>query len=123
MAGEDPDVKKGWTFIGLGAVVLLGGLALGRWLRSPRVPPRPAGLPAGAEWAGQGSSGRFFLVEGRQGMVYSIHVFEARGGVPAPVTRWRLVGFARTGLNADEIAGLEGGAILLKDGSKLLPAE
>jgi hypothetical protein len=33
-----------------------------------------------------------------------------------------MVGFARTGLIADEIAGFEEGCILLKDGSKLLPA-
>lgn len=116
-------MKKGWLLGGLGAAVLGASLVLGLWFRGPRLPRRPAGVPAGAEWAGRGGSGRFFLVEGRQGAIYAIQVFEAGSGAQARTTRWRLVGFARTALIADEIAGLEGGVILLKDGSKLLPAD
>ena len=116
-------MKKAWTVAGLGAVVLIGALAAGLRLRGPRIPARPANVPAAAEWAGAGSTGRFFLVEGRQGAIYTVQVFTAGSGARAGGTRWRLVGFARTGLDAGEIAGLEDGAILLKDGSKLLPAE
>jgi len=116
-------VKKGWLWVGLGAAVVGASLLLGLWFRGPRMPRRPGGVPAAAEWAGRGASGRFFLVEGRQGAIYAIQVFEAGSGAKAPTTRWRLVGFARTALIADEIAGLEGGVILLKDGSKLLPVE
>jgi len=98
-------------------------LGLGLWTRGTRVPARPAGVPAAAAWAGRGPAGRFFLVEGRQGTLYRIQVFAAPSGARESATAWRLVGFARTALPVDEIAGFEGGAILLKDGSKLLPAE
>jgi hypothetical protein len=80
-------------------------------------------VPVQAEWAGAGPAGRFFLVKGREGSLYRIEVYAAPTGAKDPVGTWRLVGFARTALSPDEIAGLEGGAILLKDGSKLLPAE
>ena len=116
-------MKKAWTLAGLGAGVLTAALAAGLWLRSPRIPARPANVPVAAGWAGRGATGRFFLGEGSQGAIYTIQVFAAGSGAKAGGTRWRLVGFARTGLDADEIAGLEDGAILLKDGSKLLPAD
>ncbi len=108
---------------GLGLLVLGAALALGLWQRGPRAPRRPPAVPAAAEWAGRGAAGRFFLVEGRQGTLYAIQVFEAGSGAKAPTVQWRLVGYARTGLGADEIAGMDGGAILLKDGSRLLPAQ
>lgn len=113
---------RAWILAGLGAVVALA-LGLGLWMRRDRVPARPVGVPPAAGWAGSGAAGRFFLVEGRQGSVYRIRVFAAPGGALEPVMSWRLVGFARTALAPDEIAGMEGGAILLKDGSKLIPAE
>jgi hypothetical protein len=122
MGREGFGVKKPWVLGGLGAVGAVS-LALGLWMRGPRIPSRPADVPAAAEWAGRGAAGRFFLVEGRQGMIYTIQVFEAGSGARAAGTKWRLVGYARTGLGADEIAGMEGGAILLKDGSRLLPVE
>jgi hypothetical protein len=97
-------------------------LGLGLWMRRSRTPARPPGVPAAAEWAGRGASGRFFLVEGRDGTVWRIRVYAAQEGRPEAATRWRLVGFARTALEAHEIAGLEDGAIRLEDGSRLLPA-
>ncbi len=116
-------MKKAWTRAVFGVAVLGAALGLGLWQRSPRVPRRPPPVPAAAEWAGRGAAGRFFLVEGRQGTLYAIQVFEAGSGAKASTVKWRLVGYARTGLGADEIAGMEGGAILLKDGSRLLPVE
>lgn len=121
MAREAGTVGRAWILAGLGAVAALA-LALGLRARWNRVPPRPPGVPAGAEWSGRGASGRFFLVEGRHGAIYRIQAFAARSGAREPVATWRLVGFARTGLGADEIAGLEDGVIVLKDGSRLLPA-
>ncbi len=111
-----------WILAGLGAVAAIG-LGAGLMLRGPRIPKRPPQVPAEAEWAGEGAAGRFFLVKGREGSIYRIEVFAVPSGTKEPVAAWRLVGFARTALAPDEIAGLEGGAILLKDGSKLLPAE
>lgn len=122
MAREAGDVNRAWMLAGLGAVAALA-VALGLRMRGPRVPGRPAGVPAAAEWAGAGPSGRFFLVRGREGSVFRIEAYAAPSGAREPAAAWRLVGFARAALAPDEIAGMEGGAILLKDGSKLLPAE
>jgi hypothetical protein len=116
-------VKKPWVLVAVGAVVVGSALAFGLLRRAPRPPQRPVHLPAAAEWAGRGASGRFFLVGERSGTLFTIQVFEPREGLQHPVKRWRMVGFARTELIPDEIAGLEGDSILLKDGSKLMPAE
>jgi hypothetical protein len=115
-------VKKPWILAAVGVVVVGAALAFGLLRREPRPPQRPAHLPAAAEWAGRGAAGRFYLVGEREGTLFTIQVFEPGEGLQHPVKRWRMVGFARTGLIADEIAGFEEGCILLKDGSKLLPA-
>jgi len=116
-------VKKPWILVAVGAVVVGSGLTFGLLRRGSRPPQRPVHLPVAAEWAGHGASGRFFLVGERAGTVFTIMVFEPREGLQHPVKRWRMVGFARTELIPDEIAGFEGNTILLKDGSKLMPAE
>ena len=122
MAREAGDVNRAWMLAGLGAVAALA-LGLGLWMRGPRTPARPSGVPPAAEWAGAGATGRFLLVKGREGSVYRIEVYAVPSGTLDATGKWRLVGYARTALSPDEIAGMEGGAILLKDGSKLLPAE
>jgi hypothetical protein len=115
-------LKKPWILGAIGAVVVGAALALGLLRRTPRPPARPAHLPGAAGWAGGGAKGRFFLIGGRAGTVFTIQVFEAGEGLQHPVTQWRMVGYARTDLVLDEIEGFEGDRILLKDGSRLVPA-
>ena len=88
---------------------------------SNHAPRRPEGLPATAVWIGKGAQGRFVDIGARTGVFWTIQVFESKGQ-QHPVTRWRLQGFARTSLEPQEIVGFVDGAILLNDGSSLIPA-
>lgn len=87
---------------------------------SSRPPRRPEGLPAAAVWVGKGKSGRFVEVGSREGSLWTLAVYEAQGQ-RHPATRWRLQGFARASLEPQEIAGFQEGALLLQDGSRLVP--
>jgi len=88
---------------------------------SSHPPRRPEGLPATAVWIGKGDPGRFVDIGARNGVYWTIQVFESKGQ-RNPVTRWRLQGFARTSLEPQEIVGFADGAIRLNDGSTLVPA-
>ena len=88
---------------------------------SGRPPRRPEGLPAAAVWVGKGEQGRFVEIGGREGIIWSITVFDAKGG-RHPAARWRLQGFARASLEPEEIVGFREEALVLTDGSRLVPA-
>lgn len=88
---------------------------------SSRPPRRPEGLPATAAWIGKGAQGRFVDIGARNGVFWTIQVFEAKGPQNA-TTRWRIQGFARTSLEPQEIVAFEDGNLILNDGSRLVPA-
>lgn len=88
---------------------------------SSRPPRRPEGLPSAAVWVGKGAKGRFIEIGARDGSVWTMTVFDAKG-LRNPATHWRLQGFARTSLEPEEILGFQDGAILLNDDSRLVPA-
>lgn len=97
----------------LGSVLLLLACA-------SRPPRRPEGLPAAAVWVGKGKAGRFVEVGPREGTLWSLAVVDAKGQ-RHPATKWRLQGFARASLEPQEISGFVDGALLLQDGSRLVP--
>ncbi len=96
-------------------------VAMGAGLGCGRPPARPTGLPTGAQWAGAPRKGCFLLVEGREGALWTLQVFDPKGR-RHPVSRWRLQGFARTSLEAQEVEAFDGEAFLLNDGARLVPA-
>ena len=100
-------------------ILLVPVLALTACASHP--PHRPAGLPASATWVGKGDKGRFVEIGARSGVYWTLTVFDAKG-VRNPTTRWQLQGFARASLEPEEIVGFEDGALVLNDGSHLIPA-
>lgn len=88
---------------------------------SARPPRRPESLPPAAVWIGKGDQGRFVEIGARNGLFWTLSVFDAKGN-RNPNSRWRLQGFARTSLEPEEILRFEDGALLLKDESRLVPA-
>jgi len=81
---------------------------------------KPASLPAGAQWAGQGKGAAFVQVEQLSGTLWHLDVWD-RKGTPLASGTFRLRGFARSRIYADEVLGWKDGALQLKDGTWLFP--
>ena len=100
-------------------ILLVSALAMTACASHP--PRRPAAVPPSAAWVGKGDRGRFIEIGARNGVYWTLAVFDTKG-VRHPASRWQLQGFARTSLEPEEIMGFEDGALVLNDGSRLVPA-
>jgi len=85
-----------------------------------RVPTRPARVPAEAAWGGEGAKGVFLKVNGHQGTLWQLEVWD-RKGQPLGAGAFRLRGFAKARIVPEEILAWENGALQLKDGTWLVP--
>lgn len=85
-----------------------------------RAPSRPASLPAGAQWAGVGQAAVFVQIKHLSGTLWHLDVWD-RKGTPLASGTFRLRGFARARIYADEVLGWQNGALQLKDGTWLFP--
>ena len=104
-------MRQGWIGTGLVMVALVG---------CSRIPTKPASLPAGAQWAGQGDGAAFVQITHLSGTAWHLDVWDRRGKPLASGT-FRLRGFARARIFADEVLGWKDGALQLKDGTWLFP--
>ena len=102
--------KNLWMALVLGALLVGCG----------RPPARPAGVPPGATWGGQGKRGVFLQVGAHQGTLWQLEVWDRQGQRLGGGT-FRLRGFAKADLSAEEVLGWENGALQLKDGTWLVP--
>ncbi|MCE1203969.1 MAG: hypothetical protein LWW79_05095 [Holophagaceae bacterium] len=84
------------------------------------VPARPASVPAEAVWGGAGRQGLFLKVDGHQGTLWQLQVWDRKGQLLGSGT-FRLRGFAKARIIPEEILGWEQGALHLKDGTWLVP--
>ena len=84
------------------------------------VPARPASVPAEARWAGEGRRGVFLKVEGHQGTLWQLQVWD-RDGRLLGSGPFRLRGFAKAEIVPEEVLAWENGALQLKDGTWLVP--
>ncbi len=105
-------MKKEWVAAGFVLVAALTACS--------RVPSKPATLPAGAQWAGQGKGAAFVQVTHLSGTLWHLDVWD-RKGMPLASGTFRLRGFARARIYTDEILGWQNGALQLKDGTWLFP--
>jgi hypothetical protein len=85
-----------------------------------RVPARPASVPAEATWGGEGRRGVFLKVGTHQGTLWQLEVWD-RQGQRLGAGAFRLRGFAKADLAAEEVLGWQDGALKLKDGTWLVP--
>ena len=85
-----------------------------------RVPTKPAGLPAEAQWAGAGDGAAFVQITHLSGTAWHLDVWDRRGRPLASGT-FRLRGFARARIFPDEVLAWKNGALQLKDGTWLFP--
>ena len=96
-------------------------LVLGTFLMAcGRPPARPASVPAAATWGGEGKRGVFLQVGTHQGTLWQLEVWDRRGQRLGGGT-FRLRGFAKAELSAEELLGWQDGALQLKDGTWLVP--
>ena len=102
--------KNLWMTLALGA--LLTGCG--------RAPARPASVPPEAAWGGQGKRGVFLHVGSHQGTLWQLEIWD-RQGQRLGAGAFRLRGFAKAELSAEEVLGWENGALQLKDGTWLVP--
>lgn len=84
------------------------------------VPSRPAGVPAEAAWSGEGSRGVFLKVDGHQGTLWRLAVWDRQGRLLGSGA-FRLRGFAKAKIMPEEVLAWENGALHLKDGTWLVP--
>jgi len=84
------------------------------------VPTRPASVPAEATWGGEGRQGLFLKVDGHQGTLWQLQVWDRKGKLLGSGA-FRLRGFAKARIVPEEILGWEQGALHLKDGTWLVP--
>ena len=85
-----------------------------------RVPSKPASLPAGAQWAGEGKGAAFVQIDHLSGTLWHLEVWD-RKGTPLASGTYRLRGFARARIYPYEVLGWQKGALQLKDGTWLFP--
>lgn len=95
---------------------VLAGLLLG----CRGIPARPASVPPEAAWGGEGPRGVFLKVDGHQGTLWQLQVWD-RKGQPLGSGSFRLRGFAKARIIPEEVLGWEQGALHLKDGTWLVP--
>jgi hypothetical protein len=85
-----------------------------------RLPPRPASVPAEAQWGGAGKHGVFLKVGNHQGTLWHLEVWD-RQGQTLGSGAFRLRGFAKADILPEEVLGWENGALQLRDGTWLVP--
>jgi hypothetical protein len=95
---------------------ILAGLLVG----CRGVPSRPANVPAGAVWGGDGRHGVFLKVGGHQGTLWNLDIWDREGRLLGSGT-FRLRGFAKAQIVPEEVLTWENGALQLKDGTWLVP--
>lgn len=96
--------------------IILAGFAAG----CGKVPSRPRSVPADAEWGGEGKTGVFLRVQGHQGTLWQMEVWD-RKGQRLGGGAFRLRGFAKAKIVPEEVLAWENGALHLKDGTWLVP--
>ncbi len=101
-----------------GSVIGVAGLAV--LAACNRIPSKPASLPPGAQWAGQGKGAVFVQIAHLSGTAWHVDVWDRKGNLLASGT-FRLRGFARARIFPDEVLGWTNGALQLKDGTWLFP--
>lgn len=99
------------------ALALLVLLACGPY-RGPR---RPAGVPAEAVWVGNRQSGVFVEVGPKEGIWFRLRVFDDRTGALKADGVFIIQGMARVKIHPHEIRGWDGRAVILEDGTRLVP--
>ena len=100
--------------------VAAGLMVAGAMVACSRVPTRPASLPADAHWAGEGKGAAFVKVDHLSGTLWHLEVWD-RKGTPLASGTFRLRGFARARIFAEEVLAWQNGALQLKDGTWLFP--
>ncbi|BDU76777.1 hypothetical protein [Mesoterricola sediminis] len=97
--------------------LVLAGLACG-----PRIPPKPAGVPATAFWAGDGKAGVFVAIGVPDHEGWQVQLYDDRSG--AVVAQGLYVihqGTARPSFKQEDFAGWDGHAVRLTGGGVLEP--
>jgi hypothetical protein len=84
------------------------------------IPSRPASVPPEAAWGGQGNQGVFLKVNGHQGTLWQLEVWDRKGRLIG-LGNFRLRGFAKARIIPEEVLAWENGALHLKDGTWLVP--
>jgi len=84
------------------------------------IPSRPASVPSDAAWAGEGAKGVFLKVDGHQGTLWQLQVWDRKGRLLGS-GGFRLRGFAKARIMPEEVLAWESGALQLKDGTWLVP--
>lgn len=84
------------------------------------MPSRPASVAPEAAWCPEAKGGLFLKVGGHQGTLWQLEAWD-RKGLPLASGSFRLRGFAKAKIVPEEVMGLENGALLLKDGTVLVP--
>lgn len=104
------------------APILAGVLALVLMGCGPRIPPRPAGVPEGAFWAGDSKSGVFvvFVMPDHDG--WQVKLFDDRSGAIVGQGLYVLhYGMGRSAFQQEDFAGWDGRAVHLTGGGLLEP--
>jgi hypothetical protein len=84
------------------------------------MPSRPAAVPPEALWGGNGSQGVFLKIDGHEGTLWQLEVWDRKGHLLGSGP-FRLRGFAKARIIPEEILAWENGALHLKDGTWLVP--
>lgn len=83
-------------------------------------PAHPPGVPAEAQWGGEGAQGIFLKVGSHQGTLWQLEVWD-RKGQRLGGGAFRLRGFAKARIIPEEVVAFESGILRLKDGTVLVP--
>jgi len=103
------------------STILVMTTLLGAGLMACRgVPARPASVPPEATWGGDGKRGVFLKVEGHQGTLWQLQVWDREGRLLGSGP-FRLRGFAKAAIIPEEVLAWEDGGLHLKDGTWLVP--
>jgi hypothetical protein len=73
-----------------------------------------------AQWGGEGGQGVFLLVEGHEGTLWRMKVWDRKGQLLG-AGAFRLRGFAKAKIVPEEVLAWQNGALQLKDGTWLVP--
>lgn len=100
-----------------GRLLLIMGLLVGGLACTPRP---PAGVPAGAVWAGTRKAGAFVVIGEQTLDGWKLKVYDRKGALIAEGP-FVLRGLGRTELSPEDFARWDSGVLHLKDGAALVP--
>lgn len=103
-------------------ILLTNLLLAGALLGCGGVPSRPPSVSSEAMWCPEAKEGLFLKVEGHQGTLWQLEIWD-RKGRPLASGSFRLRGFAKAKIVPEEVLGLENGVLRLKDGTLLVPEQ